>query len=222
MGGGHAQWRARHGRLHSARPDGRHARQLQATLPEHRWQRPISPRVLWADDLTRERPSCVQNGAGWNCSCPTGAAPAPAIPAGGGVHAGFRICFEAVDPPQPGVVRVVSTGRTSFVDRPCEERGEGTAGEAAATVSVVVALSSGLAAPPGVALTVRGDLDVVSPMRLLPNALPTPQKLDADWMPNGWLARVGGAANTAEPQPNNRARHAHRSPRRNGPNIGRV
>jgi len=162
----------------------------------------FAPR-LWADNLTRERPTCVRNGAGWNCSCPTGAAPAPAIPAGGGVHAGFRICFEAVDPPQPGVMRVVSTGHTSFVDRPCEERGEGTAGEAAATVSLVVALSSGLAAPPGVALTVRSDLNVVSPMRLLPNALPTPQKLDADWMPNGWLARVGGAANTANLQPNN-------------------
>jgi PilX N-terminal len=160
--------------------------------------------VPWVDGITAERPSCVSNGAGWNCSCPTGAAPAPAIPAGGGVHAGFRICFEAVDPPQPGVVRLVSTGRTSFVDRPCEERGEGTAGEAAATVSVVVALSSGLAAPPGMALTVRGDLDVVSPMRLLPFAIPSPQELDAAWMPNGWLVRVGGAANNLPNlQPNN-------------------
>ena len=82
------------------------------------------------------------------------------IPAGGGVHPGFRVCFEAVDPPQPGVVRVVSTGRTSFVDQPCEERGEGTGGEAAATVSVVVALSSALATPPSAALTVRGDMNV--------------------------------------------------------------
>ena len=35
---------------------------------------------LWADNLTRERPSCVQSDTGWNCSCPTGAAPTPAAP----------------------------------------------------------------------------------------------------------------------------------------------
>ncbi|HRH89750.1 MAG TPA: hypothetical protein PLO41_23120, partial [Rubrivivax sp.] len=57
----------------------------------------------------------------------------------------------------PGVVRVVSTGRTSFADRPCEEGAEGSAGEAAATVSVVVALNSALASPPTAALTARRD-----------------------------------------------------------------
>ncbi len=155
--------------------------------------------VRWADGITAERPSCVRNGAGWNCSCPAGVGAAPAIPAGGGVNPGFRVCFEAVDPPQPGVVRVVSTGRTSFVDRPCDERGEGTGGEAAATVSVVVALSSGLATPPGVALTVRGVLDFEDAMRLLPVALPSRQVLDEFWMPNGSLVHVGGAAiNVAE------------------------
>jgi hypothetical protein len=154
----------------------------------------VTPIPWAADGVTAERPSCVQNGAGWNCSCPVGAAPAPVMPAGGGVPPGFRVCFEAVDPPQPGVVRVVSTGGTSFddVDRPCEERGEVTGGAAAATVSVVVALSSGLATPPSVALTVRGDLDVAVDMRLLPVALPSRQILDAIWMPNGSLVHVGG------------------------------
>jgi hypothetical protein len=88
---------------------------------------------------------------------------------------------------------VVSTGRTSFVDEPCEQRGEGTAGEAAATVSVVVALSSALATPPRVALTVRGDLDVNDAMRLLPVFLPSRQDLDSIWMPSGRLVQVGGA-----------------------------
>ena len=121
----------------------------------------IAPR-LWADNLTRERPSCVQSDTGWNCSCPTGAAPTPVIPAGTATRPAFRVCFEAVDPPQPGAVRVVSTGRTSFVDQPCEERGEGTAGDAAATVSVVVALSSALPTPPMAALTVGRRHDNVS------------------------------------------------------------
>lgn len=115
--------------------------------------------VRWADGLTAERPSCVRNGANWNCSCPAGVAPTPAIPAGGAVNPAFRICFEAVDPPQPGVVRVVSTGRTRFVDQPCNERGEGSAGEAAATVSMIVALSSGLATPPSAALTAVGNVE---------------------------------------------------------------
>jgi hypothetical protein len=145
--------------------------------------------VPWADGVTAERPSCVKNGAGWNCSCPAGAAPTPAIPAGGGVPPGFRVCFEAVDPPQPGVVRVVSTGGTSFddVDRPCEERGEGTGGAAAATVSVVVALSSALATPPSAALTVRGDMTVNSTIQLR----------NRDRATNGITANVGGVATIA-------------------------
>ena len=78
-------------------------------------------------------------GTGWNCSCPSGAAPAPTLPTGGGVNPAFRVCFEAVNPPQPGVVRVVSTARTRFVDQSCETPAEGDAGDAAASVSVVAA-----------------------------------------------------------------------------------
>lgn len=148
--------------------------------------------VRWVDGITSERPSCVRNGAGWNCSCPTSAAPAPAAPAGG-VTSGFRVCFEAVDPPQPGVVRIVSTGRTSFVDRPCDERAEGTAGEAAATVSVVVALSSALATPPTAALTVRGTLNAGVEPILLRNT---------DRQTNGITALVG-AVQLPAPAPTN-------------------
>jgi PilX N-terminal len=117
--------------------------------------------ALWAAGGPRERPSCVQSDTGWNCSCPAGEGPSPTIPPGGAVRPAFRVCFEAIAPPQPGVVRVVSTGSTSFdnVDRACDERGAGTAGDAAATVSVVVALSSpALTTPPSAALTVVGDL----------------------------------------------------------------
>jgi hypothetical protein len=99
------------------------------------------------------------------------------LPAGGGIHPAFRICFERVPidplvplgPVQPGAVRIVSTGGTRFadvVDQPCEVPGEGTAGDAAATVSVVVALSSSLATPPSAALTVRGSLSVSAPTTL--------------------------------------------------------
>jgi hypothetical protein len=165
----------------------------------------ITP-VRWADGTTAERPSCVRhandpldpNKNPWACSCPQGVAPTPALPADGGVRPAFRVCFEAVDPPQPGVVRVVSTGRTRFTDEPCDVRGEGTADDASATVSVVVALGTALATPPSVALTVRGDLSVDDPMRLSP----TPSswwdilQFRRDWMPSGWLAQIGGTAAT--------------------------
>ncbi len=116
------------------------------------------------------------------------------------------MCFERVPldpsvplgPVQPGAVRIVSTGRTTFVDyQPCEDRGEGTAGDSAATVSVVVALSSALVTPPSVGLTVRGDLDLTANMRLVPNFLSRAQ-IDEDWMPSGWLIQVGGAADDLE------------------------
>jgi hypothetical protein len=140
---------------------------------------------LWADNLTRERPSCVQSDTGWNCSCPSGAAPTPLIPAGTVTRPAFRVCFEAVDPPQPGAVRVVATGGTTFatVDRPCEEAGEGTAGEAAATVSVVVALSSALPAPPMAALTAVGNLTNSASMTLV----------NTDPQANGVTANLGGS-----------------------------
>lgn len=140
---------------------------------------------LWADNVTRERPSCVQNGAGWNCSCPTGTAPTPTIPAGGGVHPAFRVCFEALNPPQPGAVRVVATGGTAFatVDQPCDVAGEGTAGEAAASVSVVVALSSALPLPPMAALTAVGDLGNFAGLTLV----------NTDPQANGLTANLGGS-----------------------------
>ncbi len=140
---------------------------------------------LWADNITRERPSCVQSDAGWNCSCPTGAAPTPVIPAGTATRPAFRVCFEVVDPAQPGVVRVVSTGGTTFatVDRPCQEGGEGTGGEAAASVSVVVALSSALPTPPSAALTAKGNLSITGTSVTLVNT---------DAQTNGVTTQVGG------------------------------
>ena len=108
------------------------------------------------------------------------------------MHPAFRVCFERVPidplvPVQPGAVRIVSTGRTNFVDQPCEQPGEGNAGDSAATVSVVVALSSALATPPSAALTVRGDMTVNSTIQLR----------NRDRATNGITANVGGVATIA-------------------------
>ena len=141
----------------------------------------------WADNVTRERPSCIQDGTGWNCSCPSGATPTPTTPTGGEIHPAFRVCFEAVSPPQPGVVRVVSTARTSFVDQSCETAAEGNAGDAAASVSVVVALSSALATPPSAAATTRRNLGLTGVSATLVNT---------DAQSRGTTTHVGGSFST--------------------------
>lgn len=119
----------------------------------------------WDDAGTTEalRPSCVRTDAGWSCSCPAAADPVLAAPAGAGSYPAFRLRFEATG--QPGAVRVLATGCTRM-DESCLSAGQGTAGEAAATVSIVVALSQALATPPSAALTVRGNLDTASALRL--------------------------------------------------------
>lgn len=149
---------------------------------------------LWADGVTRERPSCVRAAGGWNCSCPSGVSPAPTIPGGGGVNPAFRVCFEAVNPPQPGVVRVVSTGRTAFVDQSCDTPVEGMAGEAAASVSVVVALSSALPVPPSAALTAGRNATLTGTTVALVNTDPST---------NGVTTQVGGPS--PRPAPPSRA-----------------
>jgi hypothetical protein len=89
-------------------------------------------------------------------------------------------------------VRIVAPGGTRFegVDQRCEQRGEGTDGEAAATVSVVVALSSALATPPNAAVTVGG-------YAILGNNA-TVQNTDAP--SNGLTINAGGVATVPNPE----------------------
>ena len=126
------------------------------------------------------RPSCVRSAAGWVCSCPTAAAPVLADPGLDGNFPAFRVRFLEVG--QPGLVRVISTGCTRLDDA-CLNGGQGSAGEAASTVSVVLALSSALASPPSAALTVRGALDVGAAAIRLVNTDPNT---------NGLTAAAGG------------------------------
>ena len=99
---------------------------VDVTQPSFR-QRYLDDRLTATRAMSRRcaGPTALRpNGPAACATAPAGTAvalqarrPTPAVPAGGGVHPAFRVCFEAVDPPQPGVVRVVSTGRTSFVDQ---------------------------------------------------------------------------------------------------------
>ena len=122
----------------------------------------ITP-VPRADDADLSRnPSCVFNGANWQCSCPADSNPALILPAGGGVFPAFRVRFTLPSPIQPGVVVIESNGCTR-ADDAClrfENSPQSGAGDGRATVSTTIALQSGLVAPPIAALTVRGNLNV--------------------------------------------------------------
>ena len=115
------------------------------------------------------RPTCVRTDAGWACSCPADGAPVLATPSGDGPYPAFRLRFEAFDPgagQQPGVIRVESVGCT-LLDEACLGTAQGGGGEAAARVSIVLALNSALVTPPSAALTVRGQVSTgAAPLQL--------------------------------------------------------
>jgi hypothetical protein len=121
-------------------------------------------------------PSCVRTDAGWACSCPVDAAPVLADPVGTGAYPAFRISFFAGG--QPGAVRIESVGCTRL-DEACLRDGQGSSGEAAARVSVVLSLSSALATPPAAALTARGDIDTGAALLQLHNLDPATRGITA-------------------------------------------
>lgn len=108
-------------------------------------------------------PSCVFGSGAWTCSCPDpGGAPALTEPAADGLpHPAFRVRLVRLTGTRPpGAVRVEVNGCTRLDDACLDFPATGVGGEGRASLSVVVALRGGVAAPPAAALTVREDLDV--------------------------------------------------------------
>ena len=104
---------------------------------------------------------CVFDGAAWQCSCPTDAAPALAAPAGTGSFPAFVLRFhdrtpDAVPVDYPaGVVRIEATGCTRLdADTLCAA--DTASGDGRATATIVAALRSALPTPPAAAVTVHG------------------------------------------------------------------
>jgi Tfp pilus assembly protein PilX len=115
------------------------------------------------------RPACTRQGAGgWNCACPAGTSATTGAPTCDGSATGacakFEIRFERVQDPALGTacsggtpsncvisaVKVTSTGYTDTGNSP-----DGTA-----TVSQIFKMISGLASPPGAALTAKLNVDL--------------------------------------------------------------
>jgi len=103
------------------------------------------------------RPSCVFDGAAWQCSCPSNGAPNLAAPAGSAVFPAFRIRFVSV-PGIVGVVRVEVNGCTRLDNACLDFPAEAVMSEGRASISAMVALKSALATPPAAAVTARGDV----------------------------------------------------------------
>jgi len=117
----------------------------------------LAPRTWRNAGVTQAlQPGCVRSTTGWTCSCPSQglaelgtaetAAPLPA----------FSLQFMAAG--QPGIVRVVATGCSSFAG-PCKP-GSTTRPDATARVEVSLGLLGGVRVPPIAALTTRGAVSI--------------------------------------------------------------
>jgi Tfp pilus assembly protein PilX len=103
-------------------------------------------------------PSCVFDGAAWQCSCPTNGAPALAVPGGNDMAPAFRLRF-VDEPGRPGLVRIQVNACTRADDACLNFPAAGVANEARVTVSALLALKGGVASVPPAPLTTRGSVN---------------------------------------------------------------
>jgi len=106
-------------------------------------------------------PSCVFNGTGWDCDCPSNAAPSLTPPTGDAVRPAFRVrMVRATVGGRPGMVRIEAVGCTRLSSDCLSFLGQGETSEGRAIATELVALAGGLPSPPLAALTAGGGVDV--------------------------------------------------------------
>jgi hypothetical protein len=108
-------------------------------------------------------PSCVFDGTGRSCSCPSDGAPTLAAPTDSAVHPAFRVRFKPLPgtPSQPGLVQVEAVACTRLDDACLTFPGtlgaaQGMGDEGRAYVTALVGLTGGLRSPPAAAITALG------------------------------------------------------------------
>lgn len=116
--------------------------------------------LLTPDQGSTVWPTCVFNGASWDCGCPDSGTPVLAAPAGTSVFPAFRLRFVRSGTTQPAVVQLEVNGCTRMVDSCLNFPAQPEPGEGRVTTRVLIALRGALAAPPVAALTVRGDISI--------------------------------------------------------------
>ena len=145
----------------------------------------ITARLRASDGAPRQA-ACVFGGSGWQCDCPENAPPSLAAPAGTGPFPAFVLRFHELAPdatPYPaGVLRIESIGCTRLDATGSICAATTASGDGRAAVNAITALKSALTAPPGAAVTVRGDLIGASGLHVT----------NADAASGGLTLRVGG------------------------------
>ena len=121
-------------------------------------------------------PSCVFNGADWQCDCPSDAAPTLVVPGGAGAFPAFRVRFvqfgfPAAAPSRPGLVRIEVNGCTQ-ADNACLNFRPADSLQCRGTICAQVALSSGLKSAPLAAITARGSVNVGGAAMSVVNSAP--------------------------------------------------
>lgn len=158
-------------------------------------------------------PTCVFNGAGWNCACPFATAVTPVVPAGAGVFPAFRVWLAAPGPfggptglapptplnqiiARPGIVLVQSNGCTRLppaaatADLCLDFLPQGAIGDGLATVHAFLALRTGLQTPPAAAVTAR--------LGVAPSLAAQLRVVNTDRASNGITVDIGNALSAAE------------------------
>ena len=155
-------------------------------------------------------PTCVFNGASWDCTCPSDTAADPAAPVGAGPFPAFRVWPSApepttaatppanaasspwgsVTPARPGFAFINSVGCTRLpsAGEPCLDfmpRGE--MGEGMAFQRATLALRSGLAVSPAAAVTARLDVTPAG------TPAPTLRVVNTDLRSGGFTVNTGAA-----------------------------
>jgi len=104
-------------------------------------------------------PTCVADGVGWRCHCPSDSAPSLTAATGGGVSPAFRVRFVAANTTLPGIVRVEVSGCTKLAEPCLQFPAVGIEGEGRVGLSALVALRPALSTQPSAAVTVLGNVD---------------------------------------------------------------
>ena len=107
-------------------------------------------------------PSCVFNGASWNCSCPVNGDPAPALPAASAVLPAYRVRFTTHPAPaRRMLVRIEVNGCTVYSETCLKfDDGAGTDNEGRAYAAAYLTLKGAVTSTPVAAVTARGNLNL--------------------------------------------------------------
>lgn len=149
-------------------------------------------------------PTCVQDGTGWSCSCPSDGPPSVSVPTSAGIHPAFRVYLRAVPGGIPGQVQIWVNGCTVLADS-ClqftpassgiQSTAVGASNEGIALVVGIAGLTGGIASPPVNALTARGNIDLGGAAMSAGIAVADPVFSTGRPPPSPYVVHAGGTVN---------------------------